>query len=243
MVVDCGGSTVDTTIHEVEREHEQHTLVKEVAPASGGDWGSNTINRLVFKLVEEVFGSNRYQNMMNDPLGHTQLQDSVERAKCSFNGDNDGVIQLPDSLLYSTRSYSIQAIENYNRMNQTKLMLKVFVKKNEIIPSGHIVERRILKVEKEQTQITIEILVSDEDVPPLYTDHSSVKVIGNHTVNIPMNGTGRIATGMLFGDTEKVYMSLARKWKLIWSFELSDDVVHIVFNELSAATACKSSLL
>ncbi|RUP32912.1 hypothetical protein BC936DRAFT_138573, partial [Jimgerdemannia flammicorona] len=116
-------------------------------------------------------------------------------------------------------------------------VFEVFVKKNEIIPSGHIVERRILKVEKEQTQITIEILVSDEDVPPLYTDHSSVKVIGNHTVNIPMNGTGRITTGMLFGDTEKVYMSLARKWKLIWSFELSDDVVHIGFNELSAATA------
>ncbi|RUP49894.1 hypothetical protein BC936DRAFT_141054 [Jimgerdemannia flammicorona] len=335
MVVDCGGGTVDITIHEVERADAQRPLVKEVTPASGGAWGSTSIDRCVFKLFEEIFGRNRYDQMMKDPLGHTQLQDNVERAKCSFNGEINPVIQLPDSLLNSTKNDSNtpnQAVSIYNRVNQTRLQLKgsnllipaaifsdfissairsilnhvhglllqhrikyvvmvgnfancvplqkqmetlmdtfkikliipdqpgdaimkgaviygldpssvtsrrarktygvkilgnfidgvhpierlvikegerfcsdvfdVFVHKNEIIPSGYIVERKYTKVERDQTQMGVDILISDEDVFPLFADHYSVEVIGKHTINTPMNGTGSVTTGMLFGDTE-----------------------------------------
>ncbi|RUS20708.1 hypothetical protein BC938DRAFT_475515 [Jimgerdemannia flammicorona] len=152
MVVDCGGGTVDITIHEVERADAQH------------------------------------------PLGHTQLQDNVERAKCSFNGEINPVIQLPDSLLNSTKNDSNtpnQAVSVYNRVNQTRLQLK-----------GYIVERKYTKVERDQTQMGVDILISDEDVFPLFADHYSVEVIGKHTINTPMNGTGSVTTGMLFGDTE-----------------------------------------
>ncbi|RUS32542.1 hypothetical protein BC938DRAFT_475118 [Jimgerdemannia flammicorona] len=171
MVVDCGGGTVDITIHEVERADERCPRVKEVAPASGGAWGSTSIDRCVFKLFEDVFGRNRYNQMMKDSLGHIQLQDDVERAKCSFNGEINPVIQLPDSLLNSTKNdldTPNQAVSNYNRINQARLQLKV----------------------------------SDEDEFPQFSDHYSVKVIGIHSINIPMKGTGRITTGMLFGNTE-----------------------------------------
>ncbi|RUP49896.1 hypothetical protein BC936DRAFT_141056 [Jimgerdemannia flammicorona] len=318
MVVDCGGGTVDIAIHEVERADERHPRVKEIAPASGGAWGSTSIDRCVFKLFEEVFGRNRYDKMMKDPLGHTQLQDNVERAKCSFNGEINPVIQLPDSLLNSTKDDSDtpnQAISNYNRINQTRLQLKgstllipaaifsefissairstlnhvndLLVKYSNVkyvvmvgnfancvplqkqmetlldtfkikliipdqpgdaimkgavlygldsssvtsrrarktygvrkitafIDGEHPIERLVIRsglrfcsavfdpfVQKNETICSDHIVEpSDEDEFPQFADHYSVEIIGKHTVNIPMNGTGSITTGMLFGDTE-----------------------------------------
>ncbi|RUS25758.1 hypothetical protein BC938DRAFT_471710 [Jimgerdemannia flammicorona] len=106
------------------------------------------------------------------------------RAKCAFNGETISVIQLPGSLLQSTKNDSntpSKAVNNYNRMNQTRLQLK-----------GLIVNRKYVKAGKDQTRISIEILVSDADVlpSPSFADHYSVEVIGKHIVNIPMNGTG-----------------------------------------------------
>ncbi|RUS32646.1 hypothetical protein BC938DRAFT_474756 [Jimgerdemannia flammicorona] len=112
--------------------------------------------------------------MIEDPLGHTQLQDNVERAKRLFNGSNSPVVQLCDSLLQSTENDSntpTQAVENYNRIHKTGLRLK-------------------------------EILICDKAESPPFADHYSVDLIGKHTVKLPVNGAGSITTGMLFGDTE-----------------------------------------
>ncbi|RUP45752.1 hypothetical protein BC936DRAFT_147789 [Jimgerdemannia flammicorona] len=121
IIVDCGGGTVDIAIHEVERADERRPLVKE------GMHGIACFSRMPVVEPGDQHALIRCDRMMKDPLGHTQLQDNVERAKCAFNGETISVIQLPDSLLQSTKNDSntpSKAVNNYNRMNQTRLQLK-----------------------------------------------------------------------------------------------------------------------
>ena len=53
MVVDCGGGTVDITVHEVE---DDEGTLKELHKATGGTCGSVHIDQEFEKLLVEMFG-------------------------------------------------------------------------------------------------------------------------------------------------------------------------------------------
>ncbi len=53
MVVDCGGGTVDITVHEVE---DQLGTLKELHKATGGACGSVNIDIAFEKLLVDIFG-------------------------------------------------------------------------------------------------------------------------------------------------------------------------------------------
>ena len=52
MVVDCGGGTVDITVHEVE---EEMGTLKELHKAAGGMYGSVSVDREFEKLLVGIF--------------------------------------------------------------------------------------------------------------------------------------------------------------------------------------------
>lgn len=54
VVVDCGGGTVDITVHEVEKETG---TLKELHKASGGMFGSGNVDDAFIKLMVDIFGS------------------------------------------------------------------------------------------------------------------------------------------------------------------------------------------
>ena len=53
MVVDCGGGTVDITVHEVE---DQFGTLKELHKATGGACGSVNIDKAFEELLVDIFG-------------------------------------------------------------------------------------------------------------------------------------------------------------------------------------------
>eukprot|EP00058_Branchiostoma_floridae_P028056 XP_002613547.1 hypothetical protein BRAFLDRAFT_208293 [Branchiostoma floridae] len=52
MIVDCGGGTVDITVHELNKNDR----VTEVTTASGGGWGGTKVDQEFLKLLDNIFG-------------------------------------------------------------------------------------------------------------------------------------------------------------------------------------------
>ncbi|ALB39589.1 MULTISPECIES: Hsp70 family protein [Nostocales] len=82
MVIDCGGGTVDITVHEVS----PHGGLDEVAEGSGGAYGSTCVDKefreyLVTKLTAQALM--RYEE--EDPIGWLELMANWERKKCDFD--------------------------------------------------------------------------------------------------------------------------------------------------------------
>lgn len=81
MVVDCGGGTVDITVHEVVE-----TGLIEIAEGTGGAYGSMYVDRyfqdyLRLKLTNEVI--ERYQK--DEPVEYLDMMGAWERIKCDFD--------------------------------------------------------------------------------------------------------------------------------------------------------------
>jgi len=172
MVVDCGGGTIDVTVHEMVATRNGNS-VKEAAPANGGDWGSNAIDRRVFKFLEDVFGKTRFESMKRDVSAYTRLQEEIEIQKCSFDGETDVVLVLPDSL---TAVINVDedltadaAMEEYGESIQTEFVLRG---PNLSIPAKYFYESLMNPTIKTTFQHVSSVLDK-------YTKISRVIVVGN----------------------------------------------------------------
>jgi len=98
MVVDCGGGTVDITVHEIV-EHEE---LKELVPPEGGRHGSSYIDRYFFekylpqKLTPEVIKIFRKQ----EDSDYLRMRTDWELKKCSFNPQENWNTLIPLGKLY-----------------------------------------------------------------------------------------------------------------------------------------------
>ena len=62
MVLDCGGGTVDITIHKLLCEPTEQFLCEELLPSSGGsEWGSKYVDFYFEKFLQEFFGDELYK--------------------------------------------------------------------------------------------------------------------------------------------------------------------------------------
>ncbi|XP_053399788.1 heat shock 70 kDa protein 12B-like [Mercenaria mercenaria] len=52
MILDCGGGTVDITVHEIQED----STLKELAKANGGEFGGTQVDEKFIQLLNEVFG-------------------------------------------------------------------------------------------------------------------------------------------------------------------------------------------
>jgi len=97
MVVDCGGGTVDITVHEVS----PHGGLDEVAEGTGGAYGSTYVDQefreyLAKKLTAPAL--DRYQE--EDPIGWLELMANWERKKCDFDPATTAItyFEIPNRL-------------------------------------------------------------------------------------------------------------------------------------------------
>jgi molecular chaperone DnaK (HSP70) len=57
MVLDCGGGTVDITIHRLTCNPDEKFLCEELLPSSGGcEWGSKYVDLHFENFLEDFFG-------------------------------------------------------------------------------------------------------------------------------------------------------------------------------------------
>ncbi|XP_035678978.1 heat shock 70 kDa protein 12A-like [Branchiostoma floridae] len=88
MVVDCGGGTVDITMHEVRPDNR----VKEVYAATGGAWGGTQVDERFVALTESVFGKTFIDDYRTSyPSEWQQWMESFETKKRSTTTESGSV--------------------------------------------------------------------------------------------------------------------------------------------------------
>ena len=83
MVVDCGGGTVDITVHEIQ---DKRGSLKELHKATGGPFGSTGVDLEFEKLLGSVFGIDFMEQFKaKRPSGYIDLMATFEGRKRSAN--------------------------------------------------------------------------------------------------------------------------------------------------------------
>jgi hypothetical protein len=91
MVLDCGGGTVDITMHRVLAKQPRLEL-EELAPPSGGPYGSTFVDREFENLLKDLVGEAAFDHFK--PSGDwIELMRTWEEAKTAFNPTADGGLE------------------------------------------------------------------------------------------------------------------------------------------------------
>jgi hypothetical protein len=86
MVLDCGGGTVDITMHRVA-DKTPSMLLEEICPPSGGPWGSTYVDAEFEAFVEKLVGTAVFKDF-KPSSGWVDLMKNWEAAKLSFTSDD-----------------------------------------------------------------------------------------------------------------------------------------------------------
>lgn len=99
MVVDCGGGTVDITVHELL---DKQGALKELQKASGGPYGSMGVDLEFENFLSDIFGKNFMEHFKSTrPTGYVDLMIAFEARKrnASPYKNNPLNISLPFSFI------------------------------------------------------------------------------------------------------------------------------------------------
>jgi hypothetical protein len=85
MVLDCGGGTVDITIHRLLCEPHEQFLCEELLPSSGGcEWGSKYVDFYFEKYLEEFFGEELFDIYRKNATCRLDILKHFEMLKRKF---------------------------------------------------------------------------------------------------------------------------------------------------------------
>ncbi|KAJ3289163.1 Heat shock protein 12B [Blyttiomyces sp. JEL0837] len=111
IVADCGGGTVDCSVHQVVDKME--TTVKEAIAASGSNWGSRVIDQAFFDMLDALCGKETVAEFrkLRGPEW-LKVTEEWERRKCAYDGkeDSDVLVMLPPTLA----QIAGQELDNFN---------------------------------------------------------------------------------------------------------------------------------
>lgn len=86
MVLDCGGGTVDITIHKLQCDITEKFLCEELLPSSGGsEWGSKYVDKYFEQFLETFFGAEIYQIYKKNAMARLEILKHFEMLKRKFN--------------------------------------------------------------------------------------------------------------------------------------------------------------
>ncbi|MBR8834292.1 MAG: HSP70 family protein [Stigonema ocellatum SAG 48.90 = DSM 106950] len=93
MVVDCGGGTVDITVHEVVSGKG----LQEVAEGTGGAYGSTYVDRSFREFLEKKLTAAAIERFHDEePVDYLEMMADWERTKCDFDPERSGnIIYFP----------------------------------------------------------------------------------------------------------------------------------------------------
>ena len=86
MVLDCGGGTVDITIHKLKSNPDEKFLCEELLPSSGGcEWGSKYVDNYFEEFLKDFFGEELYQVYKSNAMARLDILKHFEMLKRKFN--------------------------------------------------------------------------------------------------------------------------------------------------------------
>lgn len=82
MVLDCGGGTVDITVHKMQCEPEEKFLCQELLPSSGGcEWGSKYVDQYFEEFLKDFFGPELFAYYNKNALARLDILRDFELLK------------------------------------------------------------------------------------------------------------------------------------------------------------------
>lgn len=118
MVLDCGGGTVDITVHRLLCSEKEKFLCEELLPSSGGcEWGSKFVDVYFEKFLEELFGPELFEIYKKKSLPRLEIIKHFEMMKRKFCPGTDERSRLQLSFLGEdlTSQKLGELIANYNK--------------------------------------------------------------------------------------------------------------------------------
>lgn len=95
MVLDCGGGTVDITVHKLKCEPQEQFVCDELLPSSGGcEWGSKFVDHHFEKFLEEFFGEELSECYYKNATARLDILKHFEMLKRKFNAGVKSRLQL-----------------------------------------------------------------------------------------------------------------------------------------------------
>ncbi|XP_045204837.2 heat shock 70 kDa protein 12A-like [Mercenaria mercenaria] len=78
MILDCGGGTVDVTVHEVLEDNN----LKELHKATGGNWGGTVVNKAFLNFLSTLVGPDVFNDFSkNHKSEYLEMLDELENKK------------------------------------------------------------------------------------------------------------------------------------------------------------------
>jgi molecular chaperone DnaK (HSP70) len=100
MVLDCGGGTVDITIHKLTCNPDERFVCEELLPSSGGcEWGSKYVDLYFEEFVRDFFGEELFKVYRSNAMARLDILKHFEMLKRKFNPGVDERSRLQLSYL------------------------------------------------------------------------------------------------------------------------------------------------
>ena len=127
MVLDCGGGTVDITIHKLNCDPDEKFLCEELLPSSGGcEWGSKFVDKYFEKFLLDFFGKELYDTYLKNAMARLDILKHFEMLKRKFNPGVDERSRLQLSYLGEELSAGRlgELVKNFNSAHPAETQLK-----------------------------------------------------------------------------------------------------------------------
>ena len=128
LVLDCGGGTVDITVHKLTSDPEEKFYCEEILPSSGGcEWGSKYVDKYFEEFLNDFFGLDLFEIYIKNAVARLEILKHFEMLKRKFNPGQDDRSRLQLSYLSEdlTPSKLGELVEKHNSNHQSDFHVKL----------------------------------------------------------------------------------------------------------------------
>jgi molecular chaperone DnaK (HSP70) len=128
MVLDCGGGTVDITVHKLQCDPGERFLCEELLPSSGGSqWGSKFVDQYFEEFMREFLGEELHALYLKNAIGRLDILKHFEMLKRKFcpGQDERSRLQLSHMGKDLTSDKLSKLVELYNAAHPPEFALKM----------------------------------------------------------------------------------------------------------------------
>ncbi|XP_021375611.1 heat shock 70 kDa protein 12A-like [Mizuhopecten yessoensis] len=152
MIVDLGGGTVDTTVHEVAEDGR----LMEVRQASGGPWGGTSVDDTFYDFVVKKFGKDFIEQFRIERASEwmkLSCEFETQKRKLKYDTNYNIKIEIPQRLIAES-NLKVTDIQSYNKLSIENDEFKNFFR-----PSTDDIVTHIQSILSEVSHVDLILLV------------------------------------------------------------------------------------
>ena len=116
VVLDCGGGTVDITVHKLTSDPEENHLCEEILPSSGGcEWGSKYVDKYFEEFLMVLLIHVKLKNLTEFDMAQNQCADLILATSALKMSDNVTKVNFQINKLGNEGSWNLGRVFNFNK--------------------------------------------------------------------------------------------------------------------------------